>query len=292
MRRLPDDGDGKIGVIVGGRRVLATPRAELLGHEIDRLGLEATAGVCREALFGRERIHHVSLNAAKLVHARKDKRLLDILHRADVVNADGQSLVWASRLLGDPLPERVAGIDLMSRLLEIADAEGFGVYFLGGRAHVLEEALDKLRALYPQLRIVGSHHGYFDPDESPQICQEINSAGPDILFVAMSSPKKEYWVAENGGRLDVTLVMGIGGALDVVAGVVGRAPRWAQRVGLEWAFRLAQEPKRLWRRYLGTNALFLGIVTAALARRVLRGVSPVVSRTARSERSRSAEERR
>jgi N-acetylglucosaminyldiphosphoundecaprenol N-acetyl-beta-D-mannosaminyltransferase len=250
----------------------SVPRVELLGHRIARSGLEATAVRCSEAVLRKERIHHVSLNAAKLVRARSDTRLLEILRRAEVVNADGQSLVWASRLLGDPLPERVAGIDLMSRLLEISEAEGFRVYFLGARASVLEQALENLRALHPRLTIAGSHHGYFDARESLDICEEINSARTDILFVAMSSPQKEYWVAEHESRLEVPLIMGVGGALDVAAGVVARAPQWAQTAGLEWAFRVLQEPRRMWRRYLSTNVRFLGIVVAALGGRILRRV--------------------
>ncbi len=219
-----------------------------------------------------ERIHHVSLNAAKVVRARDDQRLMAILQSAQLVNADGQSLVWASRLLGDPLPERVAGIDLMFRLLQIAEAEGFRVYFLGARAEILEQALANLRVLHPRLIIAGSHHGYFAAHEAAEVCKHINAAQADIVFVAMSSPGKEYWVSDHGQMLDVPLIMGVGGTLDVVAGVVARAPRWMQNAGLEWAFRLVQEPRRMWRRYLNTNVRFLGIVIAALATRILRRI--------------------
>jgi len=239
----------------------------ILGQRVDCLGLEETASRCRDAVLRRERVHHVSLNAAKLVAARDDGRLARILHSAHLASADGQSVVWASRLLGNPLPERVAGIDLMLRLLEIAEHEGFGVFFLGARADVLERALERLRLRHPGLRIVGSQHGYFDDADSARICDAVDAAGSDVLFVAMSSPRKEYWVAEHERLLEVPLIVGVGGALDVIAGDVARAPVWAQRTGLEWAFRLAQEPRRLWRRYLTTNVRFLVLVAGALARR-------------------------
>src|SRR5436190_23881826 len=143
----------------------AVSRAEVLGYEVDRAGLEETVQRCRALIAAGEPSHQVSLNAAKLVRARSDERLAEILHSADLLNADGESIVWASRLLGDPLPERVAGIDLMFRLLEVAEREGLGVFFLGGRAQVLARAVENVRASYPRLRIGGSHHGYFDDAE-------------------------------------------------------------------------------------------------------------------------------
>jgi len=251
-----------------------TSSVELLGYRIDRLDLEATAQTCRDAIVRQERVHHVSLAAAKAVNARSDVRLAGILRDAELVSADGQSLVWASRLLGEPLPERVPGIDLMNRLLEIAEAEGFRVFFLGARPDVLARALANLRARHPQLIVAGSHHGYFDPESSQSICAEINRARPQILFVAMSSPQKEYWVSDHGSTLDLPVIVGVGGSLDVVAGVVRRAPRWMQRAGLEWAFRLLQEPGRMWRRYLFTNVRFVCLVAVAMTRRALEQREP------------------
>ena len=239
----------------------------LLGHRVDRLRLDETADRCREAVLRKERIHHVSLNAAKVVYARKDRRLAQAIDTADLVSADGQPLVWVSRLLGAPLPERVTGIDLMLRLLELAEAETFRVFFLGARPDVLRRAIENLTARHPRLVVAGSHDGYFRDSESDSICEAVNGAEPDIVFVAMSSPKKEYWVADHAGKLGVPVIVGVGGALDVVAGDIARAPVWMQRAGLEWAFRLLQEPRRLWRRYLTTNARFLMIVAGELVRR-------------------------
>lgn len=255
-----------------GSRSDLTPVVEVLGHTVDRLGLEAMALRCREVVLHRERSHHVSLNAAKVVRARDDDRLMAILDAAPLVSADGQSIVWASRLLGAPLPERVAGIDLMFRLLEIAQAEGFRVYFLGSRPDVLRTALVELHQLYPALEVAGSHHGYFEAHESGPICAEINTARADILFLAMSSPQKEYWVEECRSSIDAPLIVGVGGSLDVVAGKVTRAPTWMQRAGLEWFFRFLQEPRRMWRRYLFTNARFVMLVARAALTRFVNGV--------------------
>jgi N-acetylglucosaminyldiphosphoundecaprenol N-acetyl-beta-D-mannosaminyltransferase len=252
----------------------ASSRAEVLGYAVDRIGLEETVERCRVLIAEAERSHQVSLNAAKVVRARSDERLAEILRDAELLNADGQSIVWAARLLGDPLPERVAGIDLMFRLLEVAQSENLGVFFLGGRADVLAKAVENVRSSYPNLRIGGFHHGYFSDSDSTRICAAVNSADVAILFIAMSSPRKEYWAREHRDLLDVPLVMGVGGAVDILAGSTARAPAWMQRAGLEWLFRLVQEPRRLGPRYFVTNVHFLGLMFRALVQRVLRRFGP------------------
>lgn len=252
----------------------AASRAEVLGYAVDRTGLETTVERCRGLIAGAGSSHQVSLNAAKVVRARSDERLAEILREAELLNADGQSIVWAARLLGDRLPERVAGIDLMFRLLEVAERERLGVFFLGGRSEVLAKAVENVRSSYPGLRIGGFHDGYFDDSESADICAAVNRADVAILFIAMSSPRKEYWAREHRDLLAVPLVMGVGGAVDILAGTTVRAPVWMQRAGLEWVFRLVQEPRRLGPRYLVTNVLFVGLVLRALVQRVLRRFRP------------------
>jgi N-acetylglucosaminyldiphosphoundecaprenol N-acetyl-beta-D-mannosaminyltransferase len=242
-------------------------RARFLGLEVDRLDMEATLARCERLIESGGPAQHVVVNAAKLVAMRRDGRLGDIVRRCAVVNADGQPIVWASRLLGDPLPERVTGCDLMERLLGRAEERGWRVYFLGAREDVLACALDRLRERFPHLIVCGSHHGYFDEaQEGDAICADIGDARPHLLFVAISSPKKEYWLAEHLTELDVPFGMGVGGSIDVVAGLVRRAPRWMQAAGLEWLFRLVQEPRRLARRYLISNAAFLILLTGELIR--------------------------
>jgi N-acetylglucosaminyldiphosphoundecaprenol N-acetyl-beta-D-mannosaminyltransferase len=242
-------------------------RADILGCPIDRLSLDEAVARCRELIEEPGRTaSQVSVNAAKLVALREDARLRRAVFDCDLVTADGQSVVWASRLLGDPLPERVAGIDLMARLVEAAEEHGYRVFFLGATPGVLARAVAELRARHPRLHVAGARDGYFRPDDESAVREEIRAAAPDILFVAMGSPRKEHWVAA-APDLDVGFAMGVGGSLDVIAGHVRRAPRLVQRLGLEWLFRLAQEPRRLVRRYVTTNTRFLLLLTRELTHR-------------------------
>lgn len=239
---------------------------EILGCRIDALDMDETVERCRAAIESRSWVQHVCVNAAKVVRLRRDEKLAAIVRACDLVNADGQAVVWASRLLGRPLPERVTGIDLMHRLLSLAESERYGVFILGARTDVLEEAVERLRAEYAGLRIVGYRDGYFTEAEDDAVCEQIRTARAEILLVAISTPRKEYWLAEHGPSLDVPFAMGVGGAIDIVAGVTARAPRWMQSVGLEWFFRFLQEPRRLAKRYLLTNAEFVWLVLAELVR--------------------------
>jgi N-acetylglucosaminyldiphosphoundecaprenol N-acetyl-beta-D-mannosaminyltransferase len=191
---------------------------------------------------------------------RQDARLARIVADCGLVSADGQSVVWASKLLRRPLPERVAGIDLMHRLLGLAEDRNLSVYVLGARQDVLELAVARLRAQYPRLRFAGHRDGYFRDDDSERVAAGIREAKPDILLVAISSPRKERWLADHGPSLGVPFAMGVGGAIDVVAGITARAPHWMQRAGLEWFFRFVQEPRRLAMRYLRTNSTFMWLV--------------------------------
>jgi N-acetylglucosaminyldiphosphoundecaprenol N-acetyl-beta-D-mannosaminyltransferase len=246
-------------------------RAQVLGCEIDRVRMNEAVALCRAAVQQRGFLQHMALNAAKIVSLRSDSHLQEAVAQSELVTADGQSVVWASRLLRDPLPERVAGIDLMEELFALAEREEYRVYLLGATQDTLGRAVERLLTRYPKLSIVGSHHGYFADAESATLCEQIRAAGPDVLFVAMSSPRKEYWLAEYGRALGVPVIMGVGGALDVTAGDVRRAPPRLQALGLEWAYRLLQEPRRLSRRYLLTNTCFILLVAGELLRRGLRG---------------------
>jgi N-acetylglucosaminyldiphosphoundecaprenol N-acetyl-beta-D-mannosaminyltransferase len=244
-------------------------RVELLGCPLDEVTMEEALARCEDAIAARDGyFQHMSVNAAKLVALHEDRELRTAIEACGLVTADGQSVVWASRLLGGSVPERVAGIDLMQRLCAAADEKGYRIYVLGARREVLDAALERLRERYPRLTVAGSHDGYYDDSEATAVCEEIRAARADVLFVAMSSPRKEYFLGEQGPGLGVPFAMGVGGSVDVIAGVTRRAPRLLQRLGLEWAYRLAQEPRRLARRYLGTNFRFAAMVLgAALSRR-------------------------
>jgi N-acetylglucosaminyldiphosphoundecaprenol N-acetyl-beta-D-mannosaminyltransferase len=250
-------------------------RAHVLGCDLDRVDVRQAMERCRELIEMRSSARHMSVNVAKLVALRSDTRMRSIVEASDLVTADGMPVVWASRLLGDPLPTRVAGIDLMSMLLELAQQHAYRVYILGAQQEVLERAITRIKMQYPRVQIVGYRDGYFSEAESPEVAARIRAARPDILFVAMSSPRKEYWLDENGRTLRVPLVMGVGGSIDVWAGETRRAPSWMQRAGLEWLFRLSQEPSRLWKRYLVSNTLFMAMLFRALVRRTLGRSGPV-----------------
>jgi N-acetylglucosaminyldiphosphoundecaprenol N-acetyl-beta-D-mannosaminyltransferase len=235
-------------------------RVTLLGVEIDALTMEETLARCDAVIRDGGYAQHMAINAAKLVSLRDDDRLRTIVNGCELINADGQAVVWASRVLGAPLPERVAGIDLMLRLVELAQERAWPVYFLGAKPEVLERAVTTLRAGHPRLQVAGYRDGYFSADEAGAVCEAIRTSGAKILFVAMSTPQKEYFLGEYGPGLEIPFVMGVGGAIDVVAGVSRRAPRAWQRLGLEWLYRLLQEPRRMFGRYARTNSRFLWLV--------------------------------
>jgi N-acetylglucosaminyldiphosphoundecaprenol N-acetyl-beta-D-mannosaminyltransferase len=237
-------------------------RVDVGGCPIDALDMRTTVERCIELIEDRSAHRQVSVNAAKVVECTKNERLARFVRESEIVSADGQSVVWASRLLGTPLPERVPGIDLMHELLGEAERRGYGIYVLGAREEVLGRALVRMRDLYPGLRIAGSHHGYFGAEDEPGLAAAIRGAAPDLLFVAMSSPRKEEWLDRNLGDLGVRFAMGVGGAIDVLAGERGRAPAWMQRAGLEWLYRMLQEPQRMWRRYLVGNLRFTRLVAS------------------------------
>jgi N-acetylglucosaminyldiphosphoundecaprenol N-acetyl-beta-D-mannosaminyltransferase len=249
-------------------------RVEVLGCPLSPVTMDEAVLSCEEAIAAGGYFQHMSVNAAKLVAMQDDPALEQMVTSCDLITADGQSVVWASRLLGTPLPERVTGIDLMERLLAASEQFGYRVFILGARAEVLEAALRNLRQRYPNLLVAGSRDGYFDDSELLDVCEEIHLARPDILFVAMSSPRKEYFLGEQGESLGVPFAMGVGGSVDVIAGVTKRAPRLLQRLGLEWAYRLAQEPRRLAQRYFSTNVRFAGMVLRALRTSNRRASAP------------------
>lgn len=241
----------------------------VLGCAIDRLDMSQTLARCQAIIERGTFAQQVSINAVKIVALKQDAYMREVVDRCELVNADGQSVVWASRLLGDPLRERVPGIDLMHALIAMAEREGYGVYILGARREVLETAVQRLRETHPRLRIAGYRDGYFADEQSPEVARSIRDSGAQILFVAMSTPRKEHWLGEYGPGLNVPFAMGVGGAIDIVAGVTRRAPSAWQHLGIEWLYRVLQEPRRLLPRYLVTNVRFGVLVAREMCARTL-----------------------
>jgi N-acetylglucosaminyldiphosphoundecaprenol N-acetyl-beta-D-mannosaminyltransferase len=196
--------------------------------------------------------------------ARADHRFHDILDHAEMVVADGMSVVAASRFLGRPLPERINGTDLLVEICREAAATGMSVYFLGGKPHAATGAANQMQARFPLLRVAGvgcPPLGFErNPAESEAVVESIRAAVPDILFVGLGAPKQEFWMEEHGRVLPVKVMVGVGGSFEILSGMIPRAPLWMQRAGMEWLFRLAHEPARLWKRYLFGNAEFIQMV--------------------------------
>lgn len=233
-------------------------RADLFGLPIDCLTMDETVERCEELIRARRPSQHVVLNAAKVVMVQDVPGLREIVRSCDVVNADGQSIVWAGRILGVPVPERVAGIDLMERLLVSAETNGWPVFFLGAREHVLQRCIQRVEKRHPKLIVAGAHHGYFE--DAGEVAKAVRDSGARIVFVGISSPKKEFFLSEHLRDMGDVFAMGVGGSFDVLAGVTRRAPRWMQRAGLEWFYRFVQEPRRMWKRYVVGNARFVWMV--------------------------------
>ena len=238
----------------------AAPRSEMLGIALDPLTMDQTVARCVTAVENRENLTIGVVNAAKAVRMREDALLRDSVSSCDIVVADGQAVVWASRLLGRPLPERVAGIDLFTSLMEEGARRSYRAYFLGARPEVLDAVVAKARRRYPGLTIAGARRGYFTEEEAPEVAATIGEAKPDLLFLGMTSPKKEIFQARFADDIRAGVVHGVGGSFDVFAGKVRRAPALWQRLGLEWLYRFLQEPLRLGPRYLSTNTRFAWMV--------------------------------
>ena len=228
---------------------------------IDALTMKETVQIIDNAIKEGKHIHHAVVNAAKIVKMQEDKELYNSIVNADIINADGMPIVWASRLLGKPLPERVAGIDLMQELIKLAYNRKYKIFFFGAREEVVKKVVEKYSREYSPEIIAGYRNGYYSEKEEPLIAKQIAESGANILFVGISSPKKEKFLYKYKHILkNVNFIMGVGGSFDVIAGKIKRAPKWMQKCGLEWVCRLLQEPRRMWRRYLVGNTKFIVLV--------------------------------
>ncbi|MGE4092133.1 MAG: WecB/TagA/CpsF family glycosyltransferase [Candidatus Binatia bacterium] len=250
-----------------GTTVHGLPVQMVLGTAIHAATMAQVLAVIEETIAHRRQLRIGVVNAAKIVNMRRDQTLYDDVASSDLVLADGMPVVWAAWLLGQYLPERVAGIDLMFGMLQQGNLHHYRVYCLGATDEVLAAVVARIHEEYPHVTVVGAQNGYFSAVEEERVATAISEAQPDILFVGMTSPKKEKFVARWSTKLGVPVCHGVGGSFDIMAGKVQRAPERWQRLGLEWLYRVMQEPRRLWKRYLVTNILFCGMVLRELARR-------------------------
>lgn len=237
--------------------MLAQSRLPILNTYVNALSMEETVEQVESIIAAGRPVQHVVINALKVNLMRRDEQLREIVNSCPLINADGASILLAAKLLGLSLPERVTGMDLFLQLVELSADKGYRIYLFGAREAVVQRVKQLLEQRYPGLQIVGCRNGYFTEADEPAIVAEMAASRADMMFVAFSSPKKEYWIRKWLDQLNIPFVMGVGGSFDVVAGVTQRAPEWMQRCGLEWFYRFVQEPGRLWKRYLIGNISFL-----------------------------------
>jgi N-acetylglucosaminyldiphosphoundecaprenol N-acetyl-beta-D-mannosaminyltransferase len=247
-----------------------TGKSELLGVAFEAVAMDAAVARCLELCRAPRTSHTViTANASHLCMMRRDHELAQSCRAAHLTVADGMSVVWALRASGQAAPERVAGVDLMWRLLAAAGEHRLRVYFLGARREVVTALVQTARTQWPAIEIAGFRDGYFGPDDHMNIVEEIRASQPHLLFVGMPSPFKEVWCERHRERLNVPVIIGVGGSFDVLAGFIRRAPRWAQAAGLEWLWRLLMEPRKLWKRYLTTNCEFVWLAGREIVARRL-----------------------
>jgi N-acetylglucosaminyldiphosphoundecaprenol N-acetyl-beta-D-mannosaminyltransferase len=242
-------------------------RVRLLNGQFDPLTVSQTTDAIFRLLSAGQRGWLCTVNVAVLMMMRTDVRLQNFVDRAALVVADGQPLIWTASWMSQPLPERVTGIDLVDALCERAAQEGKRVYLLGATEEIVAKAAQRQRERHANLRIEFAD-GYFTKDEAPARADRVRVNGTDILFVGMGVPRQESFLEEQWERLGVGIAIGVGGSFDVLAGLRARAPIWMQKLGMEWLFRLIQEPRRLFLRYLITNSQFGWLVLCALLKRV------------------------
>ena len=242
-------------------------RIEMMGCQIDNLSMEETLGRVEQFIASGRPHQHVVVNVDKLVKASRDAELRQIINDCALINVDGMPVVWASRLLGKPLKARVAGVDLFEALMQRASTKQWRVFLLGAREEVVSGVKSLYETKYPGLVVAGYRNGYWKADEEPAVVEQIKAAQADLLFVAISSPKKEQFLGQYQAEMKIPFAMGVGGTFDVAVGKVKRAPLWMQNNGLEWFYRFLQEPRRMFKRYFIDDISFFWLLAKEATRR-------------------------
>lgn len=236
-------------------------KVNILDTLIDNISFNETINIIHKGIINNESIQLTDVNAGKIIQIKSDETLEKSVAISDLINADGQSLVWASKILGKPLKERVAGIDLMDNLVKLAHENQYKIFLFGAKEEVVKKVVEIYSKIYSKNLIAGYRNGYFNKNEEASIAKEITDSGAQMLFVAITSPFQENFMFNNKEILkSVNFKMGVGGSFDVISGMTKRAPLWMQKNGLEWFYRFLQEPKRMWKRYLVGNSKFIYLV--------------------------------
>ena len=250
-------------------QIIMNKKINFLKIPIDAITMQETLERVEKAIVLKEQIHHTVVNAGKVVLMQTDKELEKSVVEADIINADGQAIVWAANFLGKKLPERVSGIDLMEKLVGRSFEKRYKCFFFGAKEEIVNKLVDIYKKQYSNDIVAGYRNGYYDKIQEGNIANKIADSGANILFVALTSPKKEIFLNTYKEQLrNVNFIMGVGGSFDVIAGKIKRAPLWIQNLGLEWFFRFLQEPARLWKRYLIGNTKFFILVLKAFFKKI------------------------
>ncbi|MGV7223251.1 MAG: WecB/TagA/CpsF family glycosyltransferase [Nitrospinales bacterium] len=235
-------------------------KINLFGTDIDCLTMEETIQIVDKIIQDRTPRQHVVVNALKFAMMNSDSGLKNIVNSCDIISADGLPVVWASRILSQPLPERVAGVDLFQNLVKSCSQKGYRPFFFGARQEIVVKTIENFIEKYPNLEVAGYRNGYFTKEQEPQISDIIRNSRADMLFVGISSPIKEIFLNKWMNYMQIPFCMGVGGSFDIIAGKTKRAPVWMQEAGMEWFYRVLQEPRRMWKRYATTNTIFVWMV--------------------------------
>ena len=247
------------------------PSTEILSVNISRLNLQETVEqFCRWIdLHEKKRVCVTPVNC--VLWARRDETLREIYNSSDMNTADGVPLIWASKILGGPIHGRVTGLDLLPAFAHVAAQKGYSFFFLGAAEGVAQHLADTLARLHPGLKIAGVYSPPFEKnfssDEIAKMVSIVNSSKANVLWVSLTAPKQDIWIKENFEKLNVNIAVGVGGAFEVTAGLIPRAPRWMQHWGLEWFFRFRQEPVRLFARYFIEAPSFLPLLAIEVMKR-------------------------
>ncbi len=238
----------------------------ILGVKVHAVDMQAVMAQIEGFILSGKPHIVVTEDASGVVLAQSDHELRSIINSADLVTPDSTGILWAHSKFGQPLPERVSGVDIVDRLCARSATAGYRVFLLGSEPGVADDAATELQRRYPGLEIAGTHHGYFGASEDDAVAQIVKAAHPDVLFVAFGIPRQEKWIYSRMNELQVPVSMGVGGTFDVLSGRVKRAPKWMQRRGLEWIYRLASNPKKY--RKCMTLPIFVLMVLRSLRQRV------------------------
>lgn len=235
-------------------------RIKISDIKIDVLTNKETIDLVEKYINNKTSLHLMGVNADKINEANSNEKLKEIINSCGIINADGASVILASKYLNKPLPERVAGIDLMQELIELSEKKGYSIYLLGAKKEVVEKTKEVILKKYPKINLLGVRDGYFKDEEWEKIAIELNNIKPNFVFVGITSPKKEYLIEYLQNKGINSVFMGVGGSFDVISGNIKRAPKWMQKINLEWLYRVMQEPKRLFKRYFIGNIKFINTI--------------------------------